>query len=391
MKKIIRVTTISGSFLSLLEGQLKFMSNHFEIIAVGSNGGKIKNENIIDIVAKKEKIKAIPVEMTRKITPYKDFLAVKQLYKIFKEEKPDIVHSHTPKAGTLAMVAAKLAKVPCRLHTIAGLPLVEVTGNKRRLLNFVEKITYRFATKIYPNSLGLKKIILDNNFTTENKLKVLGNGSSNGIDTNFFNPENISELQKTSLRKKLNIKKEDFVFIFLGRLVKDKGINELIKAFKKLNNSHKNIKLLLLGAYENGLDPLLPETNHEITNNSNILMQGWITDVRPYLAISDVLTFPSYREGFPNTVMQACAMNVLCIVSNINGCNEIIKDQKNGIVIPVKSAEALNNAMETVLLDSDLRTKLTTESRVLIKKKYERNFVWKEILNEYNLLLSKNV
>lgn len=388
MKKIIRVTTISGSFLSLLEGQLKFMSNHFEVIGIASNGGEINNENIIDIVARKEGVKTIPVEMTRRITPYKDFLAVRKLYKIFKEERPDVVHSHTPKAGTLAMIAAKFARVPFRLHTIAGLPLVEATSNKRKLLNLVEKITYSCATKIYPNSSGLKKIILDNKFTVESKLKVLGNGSSNGIDTGFFNPENISELEKKSLREKLNIEEKDFVFIFLGRLVKDKGINELVTAFKNLSKSHKNIKLLLLGAYEKGLDPLLPETSIEISNNPNILMQGWINDVRTYLAISDVLTFPSYREGFPNTVMQACAMNVLCIVSDINGCNEIIENQKNGIVIPVKNAEALMNAMENVLLNSDLRKKLTAESRISIQKKYERDYVWKEILNEYNLLLS---
>ena len=391
MGKIIRVATHSGSLGNLLKGQLSFMSNYYEIVAVGSPGQKINGKTSLETLVDNENVKGISLEMARTIAPLQDIKSLYRLYKVFKEEKPDIVHSHTPKAGTLAMTAAKLARVPFRLHTIAGLPLVEATGNKRKILNCVEKITYSFATKIYPNSLGLKKIILDNKFTSENKLKVLGNGSSNGIDTSFFNPDNISEFQKASLRNELNIKEKDFVFIFLGRLVKDKGINELIKAFKKLNKSHKNIKLLLLGAYENGLDPLLPETNIEISNNPNILMQGWIIDVRPYLAISDVLTFPSYREGFPNTVLQACAMNVLCIVSNINGCNEIIKDQKNGIIIPVKNAEALNDAMEKVLLDPDLRKRLTTKSRVLIQKKYERGFVWKEILNEYNLLLLKNV
>lgn len=387
MKKIIRVTTISGSFLSLLEGQLKYMSNHYEVIAVASNEGVVNDEDLINIVARKEGVKAVPVQMTRKITPYKDFLAVKKLYVLFKNEKPDVVHSHTPKAGTLAMIAAKFAGVPHRLHTIAGLPLVEARGKKRLLLNVVEKITYHCATKIYPNSYGLKEIILKNKFTKPSKLKVLGNGSSNGIDLNHFDANNITEDQKHSLRKKLGISEADFVFVFLGRLVKDKGINELVAAFKNLSDTHKNIKLLLLGAYEKGLDPLLPSTSKEILENPNIIMGGWVSDVRTYLALSDVLTFPSYREGFPNTVMQACAMKLPCIVSNINGCNEIIKDNVNGIIIPVKDEVALVEAMKKLFSDNGYLKKLSANTRELIQEKYERKFVWNEILKEYKSLI----
>jgi len=152
MKKIIRVTTIPASFLSLLEGQLNYMSKYYEMVAVTSNGEQLEK------LTQKEKVRTHPIEMTRRITPYKDFLAICKLYRFFKTEKPEIVHSHTPKAGTLSMIAAKLAGVPNRLHTIAGLPLVEATGFKRKLLNLVEKITYSCATNIYPNSYSLKKI-----------------------------------------------------------------------------------------------------------------------------------------------------------------------------------------------------------------------------------------
>ena len=233
-KKIIRVTTVPLSLTKLLSGQLNFMSDYYDILAVSSNGN-----NDLKKVEEREGVKTFPIEMTRKITPIKDLAAVWKLYKLFKKEKPFIVHSHTPKAGTLSMLAARFAGVPHRLHTIAGLPLIEATGIKRVILNLVEKITYKCATKIYPNAHGLVKIIIDNNFTKMSKLKVIANGSSNGIDTSFFNPIHFNTETKQALRKKLNFKDEDFIFIFTGRLVTDKGVNELITAFNKINENTK--------------------------------------------------------------------------------------------------------------------------------------------------------
>ncbi len=220
-KKLIRITTIPESLGRLLQGQLKFMADHYEVIGISSSGNDFLNQ-----VGSAEGIKVIPIEMTRKITPIKDLIAVWQLYKVFKYEKPFIVHSHTPKAGTLGMFAAYLAKVPHRLHTIAGLPLLEATGKKRWLLDVVEKLTYKCATKIYPNSFGLKDIILKNKYTTNNKLQVIGNGSSNGIETIHCDPSLYDESEKEELRIALGIEKSDFVYIFVGRLVKDKGVDE---------------------------------------------------------------------------------------------------------------------------------------------------------------------
>jgi len=388
MHKIIRVTTVPISLGGLLKGQLKFMSAHYEIIGISSKGKTTNGKTEIDLVASQENIEVIPVEMTRKITPIRDLIAVYKLYKIFKIEKPLIVHSHTPKAGTLSMLAAKLAGIPNRLHTIAGMPLLEAAGAKRVLLDTVEKMTYACATKIYPNSYGLKDIILENKYTSDQKLKVIAKGSSNGIDTSYFDPSLFSEEDGFKLKNELGISGSDIVFIFVGRLVKDKGIEELIEAFKLISSEDSNAKLLLVGSYEKDLDPISLEVENEINKNTNIISVGWQQDVRPYFAISDILTFPSYREGFPNVVMQAGAMGVASIVSNINGCNEIIANEINGIIIPVKNSEALYDSMNRLMKERSFLRELSNNSRRRICESYERKYVWEQLLQEYKKIAS---
>lgn len=380
MQKLIRITTVPSSLRTLLRGQSRFMSQHYDVIGVSGDGDALAE------VRQNEGIRTHVVEMTRTITPLKDLKAAYKLYKFFKTEKPFIVHTHTPKAGTLGMLAARMAKVPHRLHTIAGLPLLEVSGKKRKLLDVVEKFTYSCATMILPNSFGLQQIIIDNNFTTPEKLLVIGNGSSNGIDTTHYDTTHVSEEKKQALKQELGISNEDIVFIFIGRIVKDKGINELVSAFNNLSKKELNCKLLLVGPRENHLDPLLPETEALIADNNQILAVGVQKDIRPYVAISHVLTFPSYREGFPNVVLQCSCMNLPCIVSNINGCNEVIEDQVNGLIIPVKNETALKNAMQFMIDNPETRQEMIAHTRSRIIERYEQKFVWNEILTYYKSL-----
>lgn len=382
MKKLIRITTVPLSLDKLIEGQLNYMNQFYEVTAISSDFDELKK------IGLKENVKVFPLKMTRQITPFQDLKSVYQLYKFFKKEKPLIVHTHTPKAGIVGMLAAKLAKVPIRLHTVAGLPLMEAKGVKRKILNFVEKLTYSCATKVYPNSQGLYDFILKENFCAKSKLKVLGNGSSNGINTEYFNPKYFSEIEKSNLKSELGINENDFVFIFVGRLVKDKGINELVQAFSKLNVSSsrvENIKLLLVGPFEEELDPLDAKTLTDINTNPKIISVGFQKDVRPYFAISNVLAFPSYREGFPNVVMQAGAMELPSIVTNINGCNEIVEQNINGLIIPVKNTNAIFVAMQS-LLDEKLFKELKSNSRDMITSRFEQHIVWQTILEEYQKL-----
>ncbi|OFM82641.1 glycosyltransferase family 4 protein [Weeksella sp. HMSC059D05] len=381
MNKLIRITTVPQSLRGLLKGQLKFMSeNGFEVIGVSSPGEALKD------VEKNEGVKTVGINMTRSITPIQDLKALIQLIQLFRKEKPHIVHTHTPKAGLLGMMAAKIAGVPHRLHTVAGMPLTVATGSKRHLLNQMEKLTYACATKVYPNSFGLEKIILDEKFTSPTKLKVIGNGSSNGIDTSEFDPKKVSEETKKEIRKNLGIKEEDFVFLFVGRVVKDKGINELVQAFINLERNNTNCHLVIVGSYENDLDPVLPETENQINNHPKIHAVGYKSNVIDYFAMADVLTFPSYREGFPNVVMQAAAMQLNCIVSDINGCNEIITNSQNGWIVPVKDIEILANRMQWCVDNPIESMAMGMKNREIMISDYERSYVWKEIVKEYKKL-----
>ena len=377
--KIIRITTIPMSLRWLLKGQLEFINNYFEVIAVSSSGKDLE-------LVSKLGIKTEVIEMTRAITPVEDIVAILKMYFLFKQEKPFIVHTHTPKAGLVGMVAAKIARVPFKLHTVAGLPLMESTGIKRTILEFVEKVIYKFADRVYPNSYVLKDFILQNNLCKNLKLKVIGNGSSNGIDTDYFDSTDEVRNKAKKIEEENKINENDIVFCFIGRIVKDKGINELVEVFNEMSKSISNIKLILVGPFENDLDPISEASNVILKNNMNIIHVGFQDDVRPYLAMSDIFVFPSYREGFPNVVMQAGAMGLPSIVTNINGCNEIIEDGKNGLIIEPKNTDQLKDAIIKLIKNKELRSYLAFNARQMIVERYEQKYLWNEILKEYKSL-----
>ncbi|MCJ8498597.1 glycosyltransferase family 4 protein [Chryseobacterium salipaludis] len=383
--RIIRTSTVPLSLNALLGGQLKFLSKHFEVIGVSSPGLNL------DLVKNREGCRVIAVEMQRNISPLNDVIALYKLFCILKVEKPVLVHSITPKAGLLTMLAARLSGVPIRVHTFTGLIFPTRQGFVRRLLILTDRILCWAATNIYPEGQGVKDD-LQKFEITEKPLNVLANGNVNGIDTTYFSTTTIEEQSAAQLKAELGISSEDFIFIFVGRLVGDKGINELITAFSKISKSadqqiSNSCKLLLVGPVEAKLDPLLPETLNHIEINPNIISVGFQQDVRPYFAIADALVFPSYREGFPNVVMQAGAMELPAIVTDINGCNEIIIHGKNGLIIPPKDSNALFNAMLQLWEDKTLYAQLKRNARPMITSRYEQQVVWDALLAEYNRLI----
>lgn len=365
----------------LIKGQLRFLNQHYEVIAVTGADAHLEN------VRQREGVRVFSIPMQRPISPFKDLVSLYKLYAFFKKERPDIVHSMTPKAGLLSMAAAKLAGVPVRIHTFTGLIFPSKQGLMQKLLIAIDRFLCRCATHIYPEGQGVKNDLIRFGITKKT-LHIIANGNANGVDVNYFNPDLFSSTDKEKLKNELKITPDDFVFVFVGRLVGDKGINELMEAFTRLASENRNIKLLLVGPMEPELDPLLPETADQIETHPNVISVGWQDDIRPYLAISEALVFPSYREGFPNVVLQAGAMGLPSIVTNINGSNEIVENGNNGLVIPVKDASAIFNAMTRLASDKNTYISLHKNARAMITSRYEQTVVWQAILHEYQKLES---
>jgi len=399
--KLIRTSTVPQSLNRLLKGQLKFLNNYFSVVALSGYN------NNLEEVKNREGVEIKNIVMSRKIDLLQDIISLIKLFIYFKKVKPTIVHSITPKAGLLTMLAGKMAGVPIRMHTFTGLIFPTQSGKMQQLLIKMDQLLCWAATNIYPEGNGVKQDLINYKITSK-PLKVLANGNVNGIDLSHFANDNITKTEQTQLKQELDIFADDFVFVFVGRLVGDKGINELVEAFSKLDiryqesetlvSNPKSLvpspqspvsKLLLVGPLETELDPLNEETLKEIKTNPNIISVGFQKDVRPYFAISNALVFPSYREGFPNVVMQAGAMELPSIVSDINGCNEIIVEGENGTIIPVKNVEAISTAMQKLIEDKAYYLSLKNNARPMIQARYEQSVVWKALLEEYNSLISK--
>jgi glycosyltransferase involved in cell wall biosynthesis len=368
----------------ILEGQMAYINNYYNLIGVSSYVEKDFKE-----IEEREDIKMLAIPFSRTINLRQDLVSLYKLIQLFKKEKPDVVHTHTPKAGLLGMLAAKITNVPVRLHTVGGMPLMGVTGKKLKILQFTEKLTYKYAHKIYPNSVGLKDFIIQNKFTTLDKIKVLGNGSSNGIDIKYFKKDYPNaEVEIKALKLELGILECDFVFLFLGRLAKEKGIKELVDAFTRLNTSRPGIKLLLVGVLEKDNGPIDDETLKKIEVSEAIIFPGRTDNVRSFFGMADCFVLPTYREGFPNALLQAGAMSLPSIATNINGCNEIIDDTKSGFLIPVRDEIALFDKMKFLFENPEVRTSYAISIRSNIEVKFKQSIIWGALLKEYNEMLS---
>ena len=314
MKKIIRATTVPQSLNVFCKGMLRELSDKYNVIGLSSPG------DALDEVAERESVRVIPVPMERHISIVKDFRSLWKMWRIFRREKPVMVHSMTPKAGMICMVAAWLAKVPVRVHTFTGLVWPTSTGLKRKVLMMTDRLTCACATHIIPEGEGVKSDLIAGKITKKS-LKVLGFGNVMGVDMERFSRRPEVEALAERLRNK-----ELFTFVFVGRIVKDKGINELCEAFNRLHTEYPDTRLWLIGPYEDSLDPISIETREIIEAGNGIYALGKKVgdELLAYYAAADCFVMPSYREGFPNTVLEAGAMGLPSIVTDINGSREIV-------------------------------------------------------------------
>ena len=376
--KVIRACTVPQS-IGFVVGMIPDLTKEYEVGVLSSPG---EEWAMLDKYG--DAVKRLEVPMERHISPLRDLRSLWRLVRVFRRERPDMVHSMTPKAGLLCMLAAWITRVPVRVHMFTGLVFPTATGLKRRILMATDRLTCACATHVLPEGEGVKRDLLDNGITRK-PIKVLGYGNCRGIDLDRFDPT-LPEIQAEAAKLR---KPEVFTFIAIGRLVGDKGINELVAAFSRLNRELPATRLILVGPQEKELDPLIPATLSEIESNPAIEAVGNQTDVRPWLAAADCHVLASYREGFPNVVIEAGAMGLPQIVTDINGANEIIINGRNGVIVPPKNADAIHASMSRMATDPAFRSVLAANARSLIASRYEQTYVrrclkeyYKEILND---------
>ena len=375
--KLIRISTVPTSLAGFLKGQLKMVNEHYEVVAVSSPGKELQ------VLREREGIRTIEVPMERRISPVKDFISLIRMIRVFVKERPYMVHSMTPKAGLISMLAGWITRVPVRMHTFTGLVFPTATGWKQRLLMCTDRLTCACATHVNPEGEGVKRDLMTYGITKK-PLRIIGNGSICGVDMTYFDRTEAVVKQAAAYREE-----GCFTFCFVGRMVRDKGINELVSAFVRLHQQYSQVRLLLVGPFEKKLDPVLPETEKAIQEYPGIHFMGFQPDVRPFLVASDALVLPSYREGFPNVVLQAGAMGLPSIVTDINGSNEIILPNENGVIIPSKDEDALYQAMENFLLHSEEVQCMAEKARPLIASRYDRMVMWEALLKEYKRIIGE--
>lgn len=374
-KKVFRISTVPLSLNRLFKGQLKMLNQHFEMVGVSSPGSELEE------VRQREGIRVIALPMERHISLVKDFISLIRMTILFLREKPNMIHSYTPKAGLISMIAGWIAGVPVRMHTFTGLVFPTATGLKQKILIFTDRLTCACATHINPEGNGVKKDLIKYHITKK-PLKIIANGNVNGIDLEYF--QRTPEVEQAALPYK---KEGVFTFCFIGRVVRDKGINELVSALVRLQKQYTNIRLILVGPFEKNLDPVSEETENQIFHNSAIEFMDFQNDVRPFLVASNAFVLPSYREGFPNAVIQAGAMDLPSIVTDINGSSEIVESGKNGVIVEPQNEEALYQAMEDFILHPEEVKGMARNCRKMVADRYDQKIVWAAILDEYKTLL----
>jgi glycosyltransferase involved in cell wall biosynthesis len=385
MPKLIRITTAPLSLKYLLSNQMKYMNeNGFEVIMVSSDGKEWS-----DLLAN-EKCEHRIVHMTRKITPFQDLKSLWQLYRFFKKEKPDIVHSHTPKGGLLGMLAAKMAGVKIRIHTIAGLRFMTATGTTKKILVFMEKLTAKAAHHVWPNSYSLLNYIRQHKLVSEKKLEVIGHGSSNGVDLNRYSVTALEPEKLSEIKKLLNYDNSLSYLLNMGRIVKDKGVDEVFKVFKVVHAEDPQLRLIVLGAFEDDLDPISDEARETLKTHPAIIHIDWSDHVEYFMHLSNLLVHASYREGFPNTLLQTGAMGCPIVCSAIEGSVDIVTHTETGLLFQPRNTEDLLEKLQYALAHPDTMKLYAINLRTKIEKYFSQSYLHACMKEKYLELLNKN-
>lgn len=382
--RLVHITTVPLTLFAFFDGQLRHMKTRgYEVHVISSDGP------LLQVVAARDGIPAHAVTMPRQITPLRDIVAAIRLWRLLREIRPQIVHSHTPKGGMLGMVAARAARVPVRMYTIHGFPFATATGRKRSVLRSTERLSCRLASRVLSVSHSLREMALAEGICPPQKLAVLLGGSTNGIDADVrFNPNQYDARARRDMRAALGIPENAIVLGFVGRIVRDKGLVELMDAWRSLKAAFPSLYLLVVGPFE-PRDPVPEAVANLLRTDERIRLAGQVTDPARFYAVMDLLTLPSYREGFPYAPLEAAAMELPVVATRVTGCIDAVCDGETGSLVPAGDATALTAALNAYIADAVLRRRHGQAARQRVLREFRQEAIWSALAAEYEHLLER--
>jgi len=364
-----------------MQGQLQYLrDNGFDAMVISPAGKQLEQAACI------EGVSAIEVPMVRKIAPLSDLVTLWRLWCIMRALRPTITNVGTPKAGLLAGFAAWLSRVPCRFYTLRGLRFETTKGLTRRILVCADRLSCRLAHRVICVSKSVRDKAIASGLAGRERTVVFGSGSSNGVDVSHFEPTPKMTRHAAELRSELGIPWHAPVVGFVGRLTRDKGVPELAEAFLRLSEAFPNLRLLLLGPFEDE-DPLPVETRRFLQTHPNVISRGLIDDPAPYYPLMDVLVLPSHREGLPNVLLEAQAAGIPVVAAGATGNVDAVIHGETGLLFPVGDIGALAERVTRLFSDRALANKLALAGQDRIKREFRQVDVWEGLRQEYLGLL----
>jgi len=368
----------SSIALGFLQGQPEYFQNSgFDVTVLRPEKRSGEWE-----VPRPDGVRVLEVPMEREISPVRDIRSICHLWGILRTLRPTVTNVGTPKAGLLGGFAAWLNRVPCRFYTLHGLRFETTTGLRRKLLILAERLACRFAHRVVCVSHSVREKAIASGLVDRERALIFGAGSCNGVDVARFAPTQQRIWRAAELRRQFGIPADAPVALFVGRLTCDKGIAELVEAFLQLENRIPNLRLLLVGSFEDG-DPLPEDIRKRLETHDRVILAGPVNDTAPYYAMADVLVLPSHREGLPTVVLEAHAAGKPVIGAAATGIVDLLVDGETGLLFPVGDVSSLANAIARLIEDKALARKLADAGRDQVKRKFRQELIWAALRREY--------
>lgn len=362
---------------------LAFLLPHLNALHISYDLDVIANRPQSDLLKNRGvsiNVKSVPIERT--ILPWTDLKALYLLYRHFQREKYSAVHSLTPKAGLLVMIAGWLAGVPVRVHTFTGQVWVTRTGLMRFLLQVADRCIAKLATDVLVDSPSQRDFLIEHRIVSASRSSVLGEGSICGVDLARFSPD---PDDRANFRAELGVLQDETLLLYLGRLNHDKGLLDLAEAFRRIASCRRNLKLLMVGPDEEGIYPEIERIAQEV--GGRLIRVGFTTQPERYMRAADIFCLPSYREGFGSSVIEAAGCGIPAVASRIYGLTDAVKDGVTGILHSPADVVALANCLEKLVDDQALRLQMGLAARTYVETSFSQKYITGKMLEFYNARL----